>query len=105
MPRPISINIPHSLGKDEAKRRIDESFGNLQAQMSGGLGLMSFNRQWEGDRLSFSGGGLGQKITGRLDILPDAVQVQVDLPELLAAIADRITGRLQQETKKLLEKK
>jgi putative polyhydroxyalkanoate system protein len=106
MSRPISVNIPHSLGKDEAKRRIDESFGNLQTQMSGGmLGLMSFNRQWEGDRLSFSGGGLGQKITGRLDILPDAVQVQVDLPELLAAIADKITGRLQQETKKLLEKK
>ena len=106
MARPISINIPHALGKDEARRRIDESFSNLQMQMSGGmLGLMSFTRQWEGDRLSFSGGGLGQKINGRLDILPETVQIQIDLPERLAAIADRITGRLQHETKKLLEKK
>jgi len=101
--RPISITIPHALGLDEARRRIDESFGNLQTQMTGGmLGLVSFQRSWEGNRLNFTGGGLGQKITGRLDIQADAVHIQLDLPELLAAIADRITGRLRQETQKLL---
>jgi hypothetical protein len=103
MARPISVTIPHTLGLDEARRRIDESFGNLQAQMTGGmLGLVSFQRNWNGNQLNFSGGGLGQKITGRLDVQADAVHIQLDLPEFLAAIAERITGRLQQETKKLL---
>ena len=105
MSRPISIKIPHALGLDEARRRIDESFGHLQTQMTGGMGLVSFERSWSGNRLNFSGGGLGQKITGRLDVQADAVHIQLDLPELLAAIADRITGRLRQTTQKLLGSK
>jgi hypothetical protein len=31
--------------------------------------------------------------------------MQLDLPEMLAAIADLITGRIRQEGQKLLEKK
>ena len=106
MGRPLTANIPHKLGKDEAHRRIADGFGNLQRSLTGGmLGMFSVRERWEGNCLHFEGGGLGQKITGRLDVLEDSVQVQVDLPELLAAIADRITARFTQETQKLLEKK
>ena len=35
----------------------------------------------------------------------DSVQVQLDLPDMLAALADRISGRLKQEGQKLLEKR
>jgi hypothetical protein len=106
MGKPLTANIPHKLGKEEAHRRIADGFGNLQRQLGGGmLAMFSVNERWEGDRLHFEGGGLGQKISGRLDVLADSVQVQVDLPELLAAIADKITARFTQETQKLLEKK
>ena len=104
MARPISVTIPHQLGKEEAGRRIDHNFANLQTQMSGGmLGLVKFERHWEGDRLQFTGSGLGQTVRGRIDIRPDSVYLEVDLPELLAALADRITGRLKQEAQKLLK--
>ncbi|HEY4233027.1 MAG TPA: polyhydroxyalkanoic acid system family protein [Lacipirellulaceae bacterium] len=103
MPTPITVNIPHQLGKDEARRRIAEGFGKLRGQMTGGLlGLVTFQKRWEGDRLHFEGGGLGQKITGRIDVLPESVQIQLDLPPLLAAIADRIAGKLKNEGQKLL---
>jgi hypothetical protein len=106
MARPVTVTIPHTLGKDEAKKRIAEGFGRLRQQMTSGLGAMlSFNEQWDGDRLNFEGGGLGQKLTGRLDVRADAVEIQVDLPEILAAIADKITGKLKSEGQKLLEKK
>lgn len=106
MARPVSVNIPHALGKDEARRRIDEGFGRLRQQMTGGLGaMMAIQEHWEGDRLHFEGGSLGQKLTGRIDVLADAVQIQLDLPEILAALADRVMGKLQQEGRKLLEKK
>jgi Putative polyhydroxyalkanoic acid system protein (PHA_gran_rgn) len=106
MARPVSVTIPHSLGKDEARRRLEEGFGRMEQQMAGGMGAMlSFQNRWEGDRLHFEGGGLGQKIIGRLDVRPDAVEIQLDLPEILAAIADKITGRLKTEGQKLLEKK
>lgn len=106
MARPVTVNIPHTLGKDEARRRIEEGFGRMRQQMTGGLGgMLAFQDRWEGDRLHFEGGGLGQKLTGRLDVMADSVQIQLDLPEILAAIAERIAGRLKQEGRKLLEKK
>ena len=64
-----------------------------------------WQERWDADRLSFEGGALGQKITGRVDVLADAVRIELDLPEILAAIADRIRGRLQSAAQKLLEKK
>jgi hypothetical protein len=106
MARPVSVSIPHSLGKDEARRRLEEGFGRMRQQLTGGIPMMfSVQERWEGDRLHFEGGGLGQKLTGRLDVTADAVHIQIDLPEILAAIADRIAGKLRSEGQKLLEKK
>ena len=106
MARPVTVNIPHNLGLDEARRRIDEGFGRMQQQITGGVvGVVSFQQRWEGDRLHFEGGGLGQKLTGRIDVRADSVQIQLDLPEILAALADHISGRLKTEGQKLLEKK
>jgi hypothetical protein len=106
MARPVTVSIPHSLGQVEARRRIDEGFGLIQKQLSGSmLGMVSFDRRWEADRMHFEGGGLGQKISGRFDILSDSVQIQIDLPDLLATIAEKIAGTLRTETQKLLGKK
>lgn len=106
MARPITATIPHKLGKEEAHRRIAEGFSNLEQQLTGGmLGMFSLQKRWEGDRLHFEGGGLGQRVSGRLDVLADSVQIQVDLPALLAALADRITGKLKNAAQLLLEKK
>jgi hypothetical protein len=104
--KPIEVSIPHALGKEEARRRIEQGFGKLRSQMTGGIGgLLSFQENWTGDQLEFEGGALGQKVRGRLEVQDAAVRIQVDLPEMLAAIADRIRGTLQTEGRKLLEKK
>jgi hypothetical protein len=105
MTRPITINIPHALGKDEARRRITIGFDRLRQQMTGGLaGMIAFQERWEEDRLHFEGTALGQKITGRFDVKPDSVEMQLDLPEILAAMADRIRHKLQNEGRTLLKK-
>jgi hypothetical protein len=106
MSRPISVNIPHTLGKEEARRRIDEGFGRLSQQMAGGMaGMVAFQQHWQNDCLHFEANSLGQKMSGRLDVRPDAVHLEVDLPEFLALIAERIKSRLASETKKLLLEK
>jgi hypothetical protein len=106
MARPVTVHIPHALGQAEARRRIDEGFGLIQKQLSGGmLSLVSFDRRWEADRMHFEGGGLGQKITGRFDIHAESVQIQIDLPDLLASLAEKIADTLKTETQKLLGKK
>jgi hypothetical protein len=94
------------LGTQEARRRIDEGFDRMRQQMTGGLGgMLKFTQHWEADTLHFEGRGLGQTLTGRLQVLADSVEIQLDLPEMLAALADLVTGKLRQEGRKLLEKK
>ena len=106
MGKPLSMDIPHNLGKVEAHRRIDEGFGRMRQQMTGGMaGLLAFKQSWAGDRLNFEAGGLGQVIKGRIDVLADSVHLEIDLPEFLAAIADKIKGRVATETQKLLLEK
>jgi Putative polyhydroxyalkanoic acid system protein (PHA_gran_rgn) len=103
--RSITINIPHTLGKAEARRRIASGFGRIREQLTGGaLGRIEFQERWDEDRLHFEGTGLGQKLTGRLDVEEDAVQMHLDLPELLTAIAGRIIRASQEAARKLLEK-
>ncbi len=107
MSRPVTVNIPHKLGKAEARRRIGEGFGNMRAQMTGGVtGLMlSFDERWEDDRLYFEGGTFGQAIHGHLDVFEESVILEVVLPNILATIADTIMGRVRKEGQLLLEKK
>jgi putative polyhydroxyalkanoate system protein len=110
MARPVSVTIPHSLGKAEARKRIETGFGQMRQNMLGGAAgmlakMITIQDRWEGDQLHFEGSGMGQKLTGRLDVRDDAVQIEIDLPEMLAAIADKIKGTLKTEGQKLLEKK
>jgi hypothetical protein len=106
MTRPVTVNIPHTLGADEARRRLEQGFAKISQQLSSGLmGVVSMQQRWEGDTLHFEGGAMGQKLTGRLEVKSDTVQIQIDVPEMLAALTDRILVRVQKETKALLEKK
>ena len=104
MPQTIRLSIPHELGRAEARRRIEEGFGQLGRQF-GGDGKIAFTQTWAGDRLAFSAKVLCQAIAGRLEVLDQAVQMEVDLPSVLAMLAERIKGRLQRQGQVLLEKK
>ncbi len=105
MAKPITVSVPHKLGRDEARRRIAEGFGQIEQQMTGGMGVVACQQRWEGDRLHFEASALGQKMTGRLDVSEDSLGIEVDLPEILAALAERIGGKLKETTRQLLEKR
>ena len=102
MAKPVVVTIPHELGKDEARKRIEEGVGRLTHQFGEGVKLA---KAWEGDRLSFSAKVVGQAVAGRLDVLEDAVRMEVDLPPFFAMMADKIKGRLKKEGQLMLEKK
>lgn len=105
MARPVTVTISHDLGKDEARRRVRDGFGRLQRQMTGGM-LFKFTEEWTtDDTLTFRAKGLGQDITGEIDIFPQHVRIVVTLPGVLAAIAETITGKVEKEGRLLLEKK
>jgi hypothetical protein len=104
MSRPLAITIPHELGAAEARRRIEDGFGRIEAQFGGGA-LSQLRKSWDGDRMSFAAKVMGQAISGRIDVREKAVVMEIDLPMLLGLIADRIKGRVQKQGRLLLEKK
>ncbi|HDZ75563.1 polyhydroxyalkanoic acid system family protein [Aurantimonas sp. C2-6-R+9] len=103
MAETIKVDIPHKLSREAARTRIEESFGKLRQDMLGGM--VKFEDVWTGEHLDFRARVMGQSVTGRLDVLDDAVHVEVDLPVFLAAIAEKLKGRLRKEGQVLLEKK
>jgi len=104
MTEPITVNIPHSLGRAEAKRRIARGFGALGGSLPGG-GFAQVQQSWAGDTMSFSAQVMGQSISGAIDILDAAVNLKLVLPPFLAMLAGKIKGKIQQKGTLLLEKK
>jgi hypothetical protein len=105
MPKPVTVTIPHELGKAEAKRRLAESFGSIRQQLAGGsIALAKVDETWEGDRMRFEATALGQHIRGHLDVGDTAVVVQIMLPRILGALAKLITRRVSDEGRQLLLK-
>jgi len=98
----VTAVIPHTLGKAEAVRRLRDGF----ARAHGHLGPIAIEQQtWEGDTLRFGMRALGQTATARIDVLEDALRVEVSLPWLLAKAAKRLLPILRKEATVLLEKK
>ena len=99
MSKPVSVSIPHELGKAEARRRIDEGVGRLTAQI-GAVG--EIKQAWEGDLMRFSLQAIGQTVTGTIDIRDREVLLEVYLPGIFAMIANKVKGRLRDEGQVLL---
>jgi hypothetical protein len=103
MSKPMVINIPHDLGQQEARRRLEQGFDRIREQIGGKA--LAFEERWEGERLHFSAGAFGQKVAGRADVLEDSVRLELDLPWVLASIAEKLRGRVERAGTLLLEKK
>jgi len=103
MATPISLSIPHQLGRAEARRRIETGFANMLGQLPGSAGTCI--ERWDGDRMSFSVRGLGQTVSGVVDVLDDAVKMELELPGVLGMIASGFKGRIQNAAQLLLTRK
>lgn len=104
MPTPITLIIPHKLGRAEARARVEASLGRFKEQMSQ-AGMGKIQHAWTQDQLGFHASAFGQAITGRIDVRDSDLKIEVDLPGILGAFADKIAGKLKKEGTLLLEKK
>jgi len=105
MSRPVTVTISHELGADGARARLRESFDKLKSALSGGM-MFAFEENWTSEnQLRFTAKGLGQTIVGVVDVFPQHVRIEAELPNVLAALADVITGKIEKEGTLLLEKR
>jgi|SRR6185312_1379740 len=100
---PITVTVSHRLGKDEAIRRLKEGFARNKDQLGP---LMSVEQEtWEEDTLHFRMRALGQTALGTIQVLEDALRIDVSLPWLLAKAAKQLLPLLRKEATLMLEKK
>lgn len=102
MSGPISVDLPHRLGAEEAKRRISSNMGSLTGHLPAGAQVSS---AWEGDCLKLDVGVLGQEISAGIDVRESVVRVTVMLPPALAFFGKAIEAGLRHSGPALLESK
>lgn len=100
MSGPISVDLPHRLGADEAKRRIGANIGKLTDHLPAGAQVRS---SWQGERLNLGVGVMGQELEAVLDVQDSLVRVTVMLPPALAFFGKAIEAGLRRSGPQLLE--
>ena len=103
MTTPITVRIPHQLGRAEARRRIEADFSKILRLRPGSGGRCT--ERWDQDRLTFSVAALGQAIAGVIDVLDAEVAMEIELPGVLGMLAGGLKDRLQQAGRLLLTRK
>jgi hypothetical protein len=103
MSKPLVVSLPHRLGKDEAKRRLQAGFGSARTNFAGFFTVQ--DETWTGDQLNFHLSALGQAAAGTVDVAEDHVKIEVTLPWLLAKFAEKAQSMIQKQGQLMLEKK
>ncbi len=100
MAEPVTVDIPHKLGKEAARARLAAGVGKIGSMVPGGG---TVQERWDGDTLYFTVSAMGQAVASKLDIFEDRVHAVVDLPPMLALFASKIREKLLSEGPKLLK--
>ncbi|MGI8704971.1 MAG: polyhydroxyalkanoic acid system family protein [Sphingomicrobium sp.] len=99
MSQPIDVDLPHKLGKEEAKRRIGGNIHQLQEHIPGGADVTS---RWEGDTMKLSVAAMGQAVDADITVHESKVHCHVVLPGFLALFARPIEAMLNSKGGDLL---
>ena len=100
MSQPIDVDLPHSLGKDEARRRIANTVHKLEQPIPGGAKVQS---GWSGDQLNLTVAAMGESVNASIDVHDKSVHLKVLLPGMLGMFSGIVQAALQRKGSVLLE--
>lgn len=95
----ISVDLPHQLGREGARARIESKIGRLADKIPGGA---TVEHRWEGDSCHFTVVAMGQTVASRLDVAEAHVHAEIALPGMLALFAGKVRELLAKEGPRLL---
>ena len=101
MSQPIQVDLPHKLGKEEARRRIAGNIHKLQDHIPGGSAHVVSD--WSGDELKLDVSAMGQTVAALIGVEENIVRCRVVLPGMLGMFAKPIEAMLQKKGNVLLE--
>ena len=101
MSNAIVVTVPHNLGAEEAKRRINEQLEHLRRDYIDKVAYSEVN--WDADTADLRVVALGQTVTGKICVLSDSLRIEVQLPWILAALTEKIQGVLKNKAEESLK--
>lgn len=101
MGKVVSVDVKHSLGAAEAKRRVQEGVDALRQKYASHLSALQID--WAETTADVTITALGQTFKGALEFLPDVVRVSLELPWVLAMIAEKAKGLMTRHTGEMLQ--
>jgi len=100
MKKSVIVTLPHQHTKAEAIKRIREGLEKMKPQLA--PYTSSLDQEWRGDELHFRVVAMMQAVSGRIHVMDDNVRVEVDLPWILAAIAEMLRGQIEKRGSQIL---
>lgn len=100
MTQPIDVDLPHNLGKDEARRRIANNVHKLEEHIPGGARVQS---GWTGDQLNLNIAAMGEAVNATIEVMDSKVHLKVHLPGMLGMFSGMVQAALQKKGSVLLE--
>jgi hypothetical protein len=102
MSAPLIVSIPHSLGREEAMRRLKTGMSRAAASVP----VLSIDEErWDDSRMIFRVHALGQVAAGQIDVEEKFVRLEVTLPWMLQRFAEVAQIAIQKRGQLLLTKR
>jgi hypothetical protein len=104
MNAPLTIDIPHKLGKAGARERLRTRAGELASHIPGGMA--DVRSSWPGeDEMALEIAAMGQTMSARLEVEEALVRVHLILPPMLGLFSGVISSAVRESGTHLLEDK
>ena len=103
MATPIIVDLPHRLGAEEAKKRLQNGIGSLKDHIPGGAA--DVRSSWQGEQMNLEVAAMGQEVRARLDVQEKVVRLELLLPPMLSFLAKPIEALVRRQGAELLEDK
>lgn len=100
MATPLAVDLPHRLGAEEARRRIERGVGRIAGQIPGGATLES---GWTGDRLDLAVEAMAQRVTAAISVGESVVRVEIAVPGALGFFRPAIEAAIRKKGAAMLE--
>ena len=107
----MHVEQKHTLGREEAIRRINASIEEMMSrELPAGVKVSNVTKHWTGDSMRFSftakKGFFGATITGVVQVTEGLVAMDAELPGILTAFIseDKIRGDIQKQFAQVLLK-
>jgi hypothetical protein len=99
MPK-INLSIPHNLSQEEAKNRITGLIADCRNKFAGRVSNVA--ESWTDSANAFSFQAMGFSVSGKMEVRPDRVLVEMNLPLAAYPFKARIENEILTHARQLL---